>query len=190
MGSGAAGQTRFAGDSDVGLRSERSAFSIQDHVRNARFLDRVHSFISHFNHVIRCGQWGLERDHTDAECNLPFICFHRVLQGFPKLISGRSTANSSPPGRATESISRSVLCIVQTTTFRTKSPMACPRVSFMTLNPSRSRETTVIGVRFLREGFNLVAQNFPECTVVQRAGLRIFTRKFLRTKIQIQKHSY
>ena len=53
-------------------------------------------------------------------------------------VSGRITANSSPPKRATTSVSRALLRITAAASTSARLPYMCPYVSFTALKPSRS----------------------------------------------------
>src|SRR5664280_2926967 len=56
--------------------------------------------------------------------------------------SGIKMANSSPPSRATVSVSRMTLVSRRATSTNTASPAPCPRLSLMVLNSSRSSSST------------------------------------------------
>ena len=68
----------------------------------------------------------------------------RIWTSSGRPASSSSTANSSPPRRATESPSRTQPSRRSATVFSSSSPAAWPKRSFTDLKPSRSRNSTAI----------------------------------------------
>ena len=93
-----------------------------------------------------------------------------------RLDFGSITANSSPPRRATVSVSRTACCSRREITRRTSSPALWPNVSLMPLKESRSRTSSAGGSLApgrLRKG---VAQDRVERRPVGKLGQRVGQR--------------
>ena len=79
---------------------------------------------------------------------VPFISFSTVALIFSPVLAASSsfapnkpTAISSPPQRQTMSKALTLLLIISETFFKTASPSLCPRVSFISLNLSKSQKS-------------------------------------------------
>ena len=95
-------------------------------------------------------------------------------------VSGRISANSSPPKRATMSVSRALPRMIAPASTSARLPARCPWLSLIDLKPSRSMNSRESGRPFRLASARFAPQSHVEVTRVVQAGQIVGDRQRFR----------